>query len=220
MERTACVAGATGLIGAQLVDALLEDESFVRIVTVGRRPLDRTHDKLSQVTVDFAALPASLPEATDAFCTLGTTIKRAGSREAFRAVDHDATLAFARGVKAHGTRRFYVVTALGADAHSWTFYNKVKGEVEDDLRAVGFESLAIVRPSLLLGDRTESRPGERVAIAVSSALSPLLKHLAARPIEGRTVALALRTLAHDPPTGARVYESGELHALGARPLPR
>ena len=214
MERTACVAGATGMIGERLVDALLEDDAFTRVVTVGRRPLGRSHPKLSQVTADFAALDAAaIPEATDAFCALGTTIKRAGSEAAFRAVDHDAVLAFARAVRSRGARRFYVVTALGADARSWSFYNRTKGEVEDDLRAVGFESLAIVRPSLLLGERAESRPGERVAIALSSALAPLLRPFASRPIEGRTVALALRGIAHDPPAGARVYESGELHAL-------
>jgi uncharacterized protein YbjT (DUF2867 family) len=217
MERIACIAGATGLIGARLVDALLEDEAFARVVTVGRRPLDRTHAKLTQITVDFAALdPKALPEMTDAFSALGTTMKQAGSREAFRAVDHDAVLAFGRAAMARGTRRFSVVTALGADPRSWTFYNKVKGETEEDLRAIGFESLAIVRPSLLVGDRTESRPGERVAIAVTSALSPLLRHLPSRPIDVRTVALALRAIAHDPPKGVLVYLSGELHALAGQ----
>jgi uncharacterized protein YbjT (DUF2867 family) len=109
------------------------------------------------------------------------------------------------------------VTALGADPRSWSFYNKVKGEAEDGLRAIGFESLAIVRPSLLVGERTESRPGERLAIVVSSALSPLLKHIASRPIDVGTVALALRAIAHDPPQGARVYLSGELHGLATAP---
>jgi len=214
-ERSACIAGATGLIGGKLVDALLADDAFGRVVTVGRRPLEKSHPKLTQVTVDFAKLDAgALPEVTDAFSTLGTTMKRAGSREAFRAVDHDAVLAFARAVKARGALRFYVVTALGADAGSWSFYNKVKGEVEEGLRAIGFESLAILRPSLLLGERSESRPGERAAIVVSSALAPLLKHVASRPIDVGTVALALRAIAHDPPEGARVYLSGELQSLG------
>jgi uncharacterized protein YbjT (DUF2867 family) len=214
-ERIACIAGATGLVGTDLVDALLEDETFARVVTVARRPVARTHAKLSQITVDFASLdPGVLPAATDAFCTLGTTMKRAGSREAFRAVDHDAVLAFARAVKSSGTTRFYVVTALGADARSRTFYNKVKGEVEEALRTVGFESLAILRPSLLLGERAESRPGERFAIVVTSALAPLLRPLASRPIAVGTVARALRAIAHAPPTGARVYLSGELQELG------
>jgi uncharacterized protein YbjT (DUF2867 family) len=217
MTRTAWIAGATGMVGSHLVDVLLAGDTFASVVTLGRRPLDRTHPKLSQATVDFAALDAAaLPAATDAFCALGTTIKKAGSKEAFRAVDHDAVLAFARAAKTNGAKRFYVVTSLGADAGSLAFYNRVKGEVEDGLRALGFEGLAIVRPSLLVGDRAESRPGERFAIVATSLLGPLLKPFASRPIEGVTVARALDAIAKAPPTGARVYLSGELQTLGAR----
>jgi uncharacterized protein YbjT (DUF2867 family) len=216
MTRSAWIAGATGLVGLHLVDALLEDPTFASVVTLGRRPVPRSHAKLTQVTVDFTALdPASLPPVTDAFCTLGTTIGKAGSREAFRAVDHDAVLAFARAAKARGASHGYVVTALGADARSWVFYNRVKGEVEAALQTVGFEGLVIVRPSLLLGERAEHRPGERLAIQLSSALKPLLAPLPWRPIEAAVVARALRTLARTPPTGVRIYPSGELHALGA-----
>lgn len=215
--RIALLAGATGLVGTQLTDVLLDDARFDRVVTVGRRPLDRTHPKLTQVTVDFAALDASaLPEATDAFCALGTTIRRAGSQAAFRAVDHDAVLAFARASKARGVSRFYVVTAMGADAHAWSLYNRVKGEVEEALKSLGFASLVIARPAMLEGDRQESRPGERVGLAVTSALTPVLKLFGAQNIHGRTVALALRAAAHDPPDGARVLPSAELHALAAR----
>ncbi len=212
--RTACIAGATGLVGSALVDVLLEGTTFESVVTVGRRPIERAHPKLSQVTVDFAKLDATaLPPVTDAFCALGTTIKKAGSKEAFRAVDHDAVLSFARAAKERGATRFYVVTALGADAHSWVFYNRVKGEVEAALTAMGFASLAIARPSLLTGDRAEHRAGERFAQAMTSALAPIVKHFDSRPIEGRTVALALRAIAENPPEGARVYLSAELHKI-------
>lgn len=216
-ERSAWIAGATGLVGGHLVDLLLEDPRFERVATVGRRPIDRQHAKLSQHAVDFAALDAaSLPPVTDAFCALGTTIKKAGSKEAFRAVDHDAVIAFAKAAKSRGATRFYVVTALGADARSWVFYNRVKGEVEAALGALAFDALAIARPSLLTGDRGEHRAGERIAQAVTGALAPLIRHLDARPIDGRDVALALRAIAADPPRGVRVYPSVELHALAAR----
>ena len=204
-------------MGGHALDLALEDPLFARVVSVGRRALDRAHPKLAQVTVDFTSIDhAALPDATDAIACLGTTIKKAGSEAAFRAVDHDAVLAFAKAARAKGVRRFQVVTALGADARSMMFYNRVKGEVEEALRAVGFESLAIVRPSLLLGERTERRTAERIGTALADTFAPLLKPFASRPIHARTVAQALIVIAHDPPAGARVYESGELHTLAPK----
>lgn len=214
--RNALVAGASGLVGGFLLDALLESPLYREVCSLGRRPLPRQHPKLTQRTVDFAQLESeALPSGDDAFCCLGTTIKKAGSQEAFRAVDHDAVLAFAQAARKAGARRFLLVSALGADPHSRIFYNRVKGETEEDLKGVGFESLIILRPSLLLGDRAESRPGERAAIVVSKALGPLLRPFSGRPIEARTVARAMLTLARDAAGGTRVALSGELHGLGA-----
>ena len=212
---TALVAGASGLVGGELLDALLADPRYAQVHSLGRRPLPRQHPKLQQHTVDFARLADSpLPPAQEAFCCLGTTIKKAGSPQAFRAVDHDAVLAFARAARQAGVKRFLVVTALGANKDSRVFYNRVKGEVEQALRDVGFESLVILQPSLLLGERAESRPGERVAIVASRVLAPLLRPLASRPIEARRVARALLALARQAPTGVRVVPSGELQELG------
>ncbi|HLM44435.1 MAG TPA: oxidoreductase, partial [Myxococcaceae bacterium] len=194
--RTAVVAGASGLVGGLLLDTLLEDPLYREVLSLGRRSLPKQHPKLVQRTVDFARLgDEALPPADDAFCCLGTTIKKAGSQEAFRAVDHDAVLAFAKAAKQAGARRFLVVTALGADPGSRVFYNRVKGEVEQHLKGMGFESLVILQPSLLLGERAESRPGERAAIIASRVLAPLLRPLASRPIEARTVARAMVALA-------------------------
>lgn len=216
MERpqTALLAGASGLVGGHLLDLLLDGTDPVAVVSLGRRALPRTNPRLTQLTVDFARLGETpLPAADLAFCCLGTTIKRAGSQEAFRAVDHDAVVAFGTAAKSAGVRHFLVVTALGADARSSVFYNRVKGEVESSLRALGFDALTIAQPSLLLGDREESRPAEHAAVVVSRALAPVLGWLPSRPIEARTVALALQRLAAAPTRGVRVAKNDELHAL-------
>lgn len=216
MERpqTALLAGASGLVGGHLLDLLLDGTDPPQVVSLGRRALSRAHPRLTQLTVDFGRLGETPPPPADlAFCCLGTTIKRAGSQSAFRAVDHDAVVAFGAAAKAAGVRHFLVVTALGADARSSVFYNRVKGEVENSLRALGFDALTIAQPSLLLGDREESRPAEHAAVVVSRALAPVLGWLPSRPIEARTVARALQRLAAAPTRGVRVAKNDELHAL-------
>jgi uncharacterized protein YbjT (DUF2867 family) len=213
--RSALVAGASGLVGGFVLEALLESPLYREVCSLGRRALPQQHPKLTQRTVDFARLENEpLPAADDAFCCLGTTIKKAGSQEAFRAVDHDAVLAFAQAARKAGARRFLLVSALGADARSRMFYNRVKGEAEEHLQRLGFESLVHLRPSLLLGERAENRPSERVAIVVAKALGPLLRPFSGRPIEARTVARAMVVLARDSAGGVRVVPSGELQELG------
>lgn len=213
--RTALVAGASGLVGSLLLDELLAEARYSQVISLGRRALPRQEPRLVQRTVDFSRLESEpLPLVDDAFCCLGTTIKKAGSREAFRAVDYEAVLAFARAAQRAGARRFLVVTALGADARSRVFYNRVKGEVEEALEGLGLECLVVAQPSLLLGERQESRPGERAAIVASRLLAPLLRPLPSRPIEARTVARALVRLAREATPGVRVVRSGELQRLG------
>lgn len=213
--KTAWVAGASGLVGGHALDALLEDARWGAVVSFGRRTIDREHPRLTQRAVDFAAMEVSgAPRPDAALCCLGTTIKKAGSEAAFRAVDHDAVVAFARAAKGAGSEVFAVVTAHGADAGSMIFYNRVKGEVERDLRGLGFASLAILHPSLLLGDRAESRPAERVMISLSRLAAPLLKPFAARPVEARAVGRALVRVAAEPPSGVRVYPNDEIIRLG------
>ena len=206
------LAGATGLVGRETLNALLEDRAFSKVLTVARRPVGLSHPKLDQRTVDFDALETALAGevAEIAICCLGTTIKQAGSQANFRRVDHDYVMAFARAARAAGVQHFMVVTALGASASSRTFYNRVKGEVEAALAQLGFPALSIARPSLLLGDRADFRLGERL-------LAPVAKFLPAkvRGIEGRTVARALVMLARAPAKGTRVVPSDELQRLGA-----
>lgn len=210
-ERTALLAGGTGLVGNLLLGELLD--AGWRVIAVSRRSLGRTHERLSEQIVDFAALgPGTpLPRADAAFSCLGTTIKKAGSQAAFRAVDLDAVVHFAQAARAGGTERFLTVSSHGADPRSRTFYLRVKGEAEETLRGLGFSSLALARPSLLLGERAESRPAERVASLLSKVVNPVVP-LAVRPIEAATVARALRLAAERPTDG--VLDNARLHQLG------
>ncbi|MCP5272764.1 MAG: hypothetical protein H6932_16320 [Burkholderiaceae bacterium] len=166
--------------------------------------------------MDFGQLPA-LPAAQSAYCCLGTTIKVAGSQAAFRAVDHDAVLAFARAAQAAGVTRFALVSALGADARSKNFYSRVKGETEAALASVGFASLVIARPSLLLGDRSAlgqpERHGERIGQALSRAIGGLIPS-AWRPIAADVVARALLRSLASPAAGVTVLDSAALQRLG------
>ena len=216
---TALIAGASGLIGRELLQQLLQAEEYERVIAVGRRRLEVTHPKLTQVVADFAALEqvAADLRCTDAFCCLGTTIKAAGSREAFRAVDHAAVLAFAWAAQRAGARRFFVVSALGADADSRVFYNRVKGETEDALLVLGFATLAVFRPSLLLGSRAETRLGEKIMAALLWLAEPLLfgRLRKYRSIHAAVVARAmLRSSFGRAGQGLLVYPSDEIQDLG------
>jgi uncharacterized protein YbjT (DUF2867 family) len=216
--RTALIAGASGLVGRYLLDQLTGAPEYGRVVAVGRRPLDVEHAKLTEVVARFDALE-KLPEplrGDDAFCCLGTTIKRAGSRAAFRAVDHGAVLAFAWAARRGGAKRFFLVSSMGADVESRFFYTRLKGETEQALAVMGFETLAIFRPSLLLGPRSEYRLGERLSAAGLALARPFLvggwrKY---RGIHAATVARAMARAAAGHATGMRVLESDEIADLG------
>lgn len=163
--KTALIAGATGLIGKQLLDLLLADADYEEVKAITRSPLAIDHPKLKNIVISFNELEqqgASL-KADDVFCCLGTTIRIAKTKEAFRKVDYDYPLALARVTKSQGASQYLLVSALGADKHSKIFYNRVKGEVEEAIGQVSFRSLHILRPSLLLGERTEERAGEGAA---------------------------------------------------------
>ena len=153
--RIALIAGASGLVGGELLRALLAAPEYDRVIALGRQSLDCEHPKLRSVQVNFTALDQVVGElgCTDAFCCLGTTIKQAGSPEAFRAVDQTAVLAFAWLAQRHGAKSFLVISSLGAHAQSRVFYSRVKGEMEAALAVLGFKYLAIFQPSLLVGPR-------------------------------------------------------------------
>lgn len=167
--------GATGLVGSHVLRLALADERIRSVVVPTRRPL-ATHSKLEAPQVNFEQLPSEATwwRANAVICTLGTTMKTAGSRQAFQRVDLDYPLAVARLARQHGTQTFALNSAMGANASSRFFYNRVKGELERELATLGFTSLAYVRPGLIGGEREEARPAERAAGWVLGALGPIL----------------------------------------------
>ena len=194
-KRTALLAGATGLVGSQLLELLLRSGDFAAVHTLVRTANGRADPHLVEHVIRFEDLDEYRLDAeiTDAFCCLGTTIRAAGSREAFVAVDRDYVVAFARLARRSGCSRLAVVSAVGADRRSLFFYSRVKGEMESALMEMDFDQLAIVRPSLLLGARDEFRLGEAISTPFAVAASPLLggslrKY---RPVGGETVARLL-----------------------------
>lgn len=206
------LAGATGLIGSELLQQLLADERVAQVHTLGRRPPARTHPKLTHHASDLRDV-APLPPLDAAFIALGTTIAVAGSQAAFRAVDHAAVLAVARAAQQAGAQRLGVVSAMGANAASRIFYNRVKGETEDGLAALGFGCLVIARPSLLIGDRAALhqalRRGERVGEVLSALFRPLMP-ANYRAIRAQDVATALRRAVDKGTPGRTVLLSGQM----------
>ena len=212
-KQVVALAGATGLVGGEALRQILADPTFSRVVAIVRRPLDgpvADAPKLEQVVVDFDTLEKRPPplEADVVVCALGTTIKVAGSQQAFRRVDHDYPLALARLGLAAGAKQFVLVSALGASAKSAVFYNRVKGQLEDALRALGYPSVTIVRPSLLLGERRELRLGEEMAKRFGFLVPGKYK-----PVEARAVANALVLTVRERRPGVRIIESDEIREL-------
>ena len=192
-NRTVIIAGATGLVGNEILKSLLSDSTVAAVRSLARRAPAIQHPKLTAHIVDFAALP-TLPLADEVYLALGTTIKVAGSQAAFRAVDYDANLAVATAALAAGARRAGLVSAMGADANSKAFYGRVKGELENALAQMPFEGLVIARPSLLVGNREvvgqPTRRREQIGLALGKALGFLIP-ANYKPIEAAAVARAL-----------------------------
>ncbi len=213
-SRTALIVGSTGLIGGHCLRLLLESGLYERVISLTRRPSGLTHAGLKEVLIDFDRLESHVKEfrADDVFCCLGTTIKKAVTRENFVRVDHDYPLIAANTAYSRGARRFFVVSAMGASSSSRIFYNRVKGDLERDLKKIGFDSLHIFRPSLLVGERSESRPGEKIAAVIMRALDPFffgpLKNY--RSISAEKVARAMIKHAAPSATGVFVHKSGQM----------
>lgn len=203
------LAGATGLTGEHLLDRLLNEPTVARVLAPSRKPLAE-HPHLENPLGDLTAVLPQLGGRVDlAFCCLGTTLKKAGSEAAFRAVDLDLVVAFAQRARALGARHLVVISAIGADPKSSIFYNRVKGEMEDALKAQDWPQLTLVRPSLLLGERLETRLAEKIAGPLSRLIPGKY-----RGIEVCELARAMWRLALEEQDGLRVVESDELRKLG------
>jgi uncharacterized protein YbjT (DUF2867 family) len=204
------LAGGSGLVGGSLLTKILDDEFFSSVLAVGRRPLALENPKLTQASIDFAKLeiPSDSPAPDLLFSCLGSTMKKAGSKEAFRAVDYDAVLAFAKAGRARGARAFLHVSSIGASPRAFSFYAKVKGEIENAVADLGYESVYAFRPSFIDGERAESRFGENVGIAIAGALGPLIGKY--RPTSVARIVNAMLAAAKKPAPGAHVIEPGAM----------
>nr|WP_315158539.1 oxidoreductase [uncultured Flavobacterium sp.] len=216
--KTALVIGSTGLIGSQLVDLLLASEHYEKVLIFVKRDSGKSHLKLEQHIINFDAPETyqHLVKGDDLFCTIGTTIKKAGSQSAFRKVDYEYPIAFSKIAKTNNIKQFLIVSSLGANKDSNNFYLKTKGEMEAELAKANFETTVIVRPSLLLGQRSEFKLGEKIGAFFSKGFSFLLfgKLKKYRPIESSTVAKAMHLLAQSTKKGYMIYESDELQNIG------
>jgi uncharacterized protein YbjT (DUF2867 family) len=214
--QSVLLVGATGLVGGACLNALIADDRFTRVALLARRPLEITAAKVEVHLVDFKNLQAhaSLMAVDTVFCALGTTIKTAGSREKFREVDYDYPLEIAQIARGQGASRFLLVSSNGADAGSAIFYSKVKGEIEQAIAALNYPHYDIFRPSLLLGNRAEFRPGEAVGKIIGGALSFLIP-ARYKPIHAKTVAAAMVAVASRPGAGQVIHESDQIRELGS-----
>lgn len=239
--KIAFIAGTSGLIGMQLLHQLLKNKQFDFVLSVARRKLALKHAKLVQLEGDLAKLETwdwqdkinsqslggdyhglvaeieSGKAEIFGFCSLGTTIKNAGSKEAFYAVDHDLVLTFAKWLRNRGSSHFLTVSSMGADAQSSIFYNQVKGKTEEDLKKLDFTYLSIFRPALLLGNRSEFRLGEQVASILMRPLVwlKLLKNY--RPIYDYQVAKSMVHISLNPDNQkVALYLSGDMQDLSKK----
>jgi len=211
-NRVALVAGATGLVGQAILSLLLADSRYSAVHVVGRRAPDVQHPKLV-VNISASLADWTCPAVDDVFIALGTTIRVAGSRAAFKAIDGDAVVAIASKAKAKGATRLAVVSAMGASAQSGVFYNQVKGEMEDAVSALGFETLVIARPSLLAGDRHALKQPERAVEKLSLIAFTWFKPLIPanyRAIDASSVAEAMVSTLHTAGAGKHVLLSGDM----------
>jgi uncharacterized protein YbjT (DUF2867 family) len=219
-KKKALILGATGLVGNELVNILSKQQKYEKIHLLVRRPLDSDNPACEVHVVDFDQLQnyRELFQVTDVYCCLGTTIKKAKSKEAFRKVDYEYPVESAKIASESGVEKYLIITAMGSNRKSRIFYNQVKGEVEESISKLNILSIHIFRPSLLLGERNEFRFGEKIAEKSSSLLNlimvgPLRPF---RAIEARNVAAAMVEVADSSKSGVNIYPSDQIERLAGQ----
>ncbi|KGK88121.1 oxidoreductase [Desulfosporosinus sp. HMP52] len=215
--KSALLLGASGLVGGELLNCLLSAPEYEKVQILVRKPLGFKHLKLEEHVIEFENLAQHKEcfKVDDVFCCLGTTIKKAGNRKDFKKVDVEYPLEISKLAKEFGAVKFLVVSSMGADLHSKVFYSRMKGLLEENLKEIGFDSLHIFRPSLLLGDRKEVRLGESAAEVLAKGISfafvgRLKKY---KPIEAKTVALGMYKAAQGKETGIYTYRSDAIKEI-------
>ncbi|WP_026880171.1 NAD-dependent epimerase/dehydratase family protein [Hymenobacter norwichensis] len=214
MQKTALIAGASGLIGSQLLPLLLASDRYSKVIAVGRRPIPQVHPKLEQRVLAFDKLEEHAMRliADDVYCCLGTTMRQAGSKEAFYRVDYLYVVTLAALTARNFAVQLLLVSAMGADPTARIYYNRVKGEAEQAVRELPFRTIHIFRPSLLLGEREEKRRGEQLGAVLLRVLNPVLvgplrKY---RAVSGVAVARAMLQAASKDSSGIQVHPSDEI----------
>lgn len=212
--RRACIMGATGLVGGFCLNMLLQSNHYGEVISVVRKPSGISHPKFREIVVNFDNLQNYREDlkANHYFCCLGTTIKKAKSKENFKKVDYEYPLKFAEIAASHEAGAYSVITAMGADSKSLIFYNKVKGELEDKLKKVPIPSINILQPSLLLGERSEQRLGERIGSVIMAGTSFLMKGVLKKykAIDAVQVAKAMVSISVQEKQGFNKYTSDKL----------
>lgn len=210
--KTAIIIGATGLVGSTLVKQLLDNPNYSKVVLLLRKPLNISHSKLIQEVINFDELDASKIMGDDLFCAMGTTLAKAGSKENQYRIDCTYPYEIGKIAKVNGVKQFILVSSAGANFESSNFYLRTKGDLEKKIQSIGFQNFVSVRPSILLGDRQESRLGEKIGKAVFNLLSPLMfgslrKY---RSVEASDVAKSMQKFANQELNGVKYVEYDDI----------
>ena len=209
--KKALVFGGTGLVGNQLIHLLLADESY-QVTALVRKPMTVQNNRLTQVVFDFDHPDNSVVVADEIYCCLGTTIKVAGSKAAFYKVDYEYVLSIATIAFTNGAKKFALVSSMGANKNSGIFYSKTKGAIEEAVTAIGYESLFIFRPSMLLGQRTEFRVGEKIGKFIMTIFSFAIPKKY-KGIEAKQVAKGMMAMMNSNKKGVLILESDRIAEL-------